>query len=98
MATWPRGIDTTPFITQSRKLLQRCAYTRFPVKEHTMSSQGHGTPFYNVSDSAGYRLIELPPELEKTLVAPGAPVYVTMHLSPFVARPSFAVLDGSLTR
>lgn len=46
-----------------------------------MSSQGQGAAFYNMPDSSGYRLIELPPELEATLTAPGAPVYVTMHRS-----------------
>lgn len=47
-----------------------------------MSSQDQGTAFYNIPDSSGYRLIELPQELEAELKAPGAPVYVTMQ--PFL--------------
>lgn len=42
-----------------------------------MSSQNQGLPFYSVPDSSGFRLIEIPPELESLLEAPGAPVYET---------------------
>ncbi|KAJ6786313.1 hypothetical protein PWT90_08749 [Aphanocladium album] len=44
-----------------------------------MSSQNEGLPFYNVPDSSGFRLIEIPPEIESLLEGPGAPV---LYLEP----------------
>ncbi|OAA60785.1 Sister chromatid cohesion protein DCC1 [Cordyceps fumosorosea ARSEF 2679] len=44
-----------------------------------MSSQNQGIPFYNASDSSGFRLIEIPPELETLLQGPNPPV---LYLEP----------------
>jgi hypothetical protein len=40
-----------------------------------MSSQDNGAiPLYNVPDNTGYRLIELPPELQSLIESDDAPV------------------------
>ncbi|TQW00776.1 hypothetical protein V2A60_001819 [Cordyceps javanica] len=39
-----------------------------------MSSQNDGLPFYNAPDSSGFRLIEIPAELETLLEGPAPPV------------------------
>ncbi|KAL6862883.1 hypothetical protein ACO1O0_003122 [Amphichorda felina] len=39
-----------------------------------MSSQEKGIPLHNVPDNAGYRLIELPPELQSLLESEAPPV------------------------
>ncbi|KAM3445331.1 hypothetical protein NHJ13734_000458 [Beauveria thailandica] len=44
-----------------------------------MSSQNKGVPFYNAPDNSGFRLIELPAELEALLEGPSPPV---LYLEP----------------
>lgn len=41
-----------------------------------MSSQNGGTPFYNVPEGFGFRLLEIPPEVETLLEGPERPMYV----------------------
>lgn len=40
-----------------------------------MSSQNGGMPFYNVPEGSGFRLLEIPPELETLLEGPERAVY-----------------------
>ncbi|KJZ80007.1 hypothetical protein HIM_00721 [Hirsutella minnesotensis 3608] len=56
-----------------------------------MSTQGPGIPLHHRPDAAGYRLLELPPEVVSMLEADDAPVYV---LDPALAH---AHVSSSLT-
>ncbi|OAR03277.1 hypothetical protein LLEC1_03060 [Akanthomyces lecanii] len=44
-----------------------------------MSSQNEGLPFYSIPDSSGFRLIELPAEIQALLEGPSPPV---LYLEP----------------
>lgn len=46
-----------------------------------MSSQKKGIPLSHVPDDIGYRLIELPPDLQSLLESDGAPVSVLIYVS-----------------
>lgn len=51
-----------------------------------MSTQEKGTPLYNIPDNIGYRLLELPPDLEKLLDSDEPPSYAcpsSYNLSPY---------------
>lgn len=47
------------------------------------SQDEDGIPLASAPDGRGYRLLELPPELEAILDSPNAPVYV-YRVAPFV--------------
>lgn len=47
-----------------------------------MSSQGNGISLYNTPDNTGYRLLELPPDLEKQLDSDSPPPYGPPYLFP----------------